>query len=137
MYNCNLLPIVRDKELNAMAVIVIPGKTPADYLDSFLYLLVEELLELDAGITRTLDAYIGQYFTMRAHLLVITGDRPAIASIIGTKTLGAAKRACRLYNIEGVTISGRGQSYYFPHGQDKLVPRPVPNLAKTMRHIES
>jgi len=63
---------------------VIPGpKKPGD-LDSFLWLLVQELLQLELGVS-AFDAITKTVFLLRAYLIVVFGDIPTVSMIMHMK----------------------------------------------------
>ena len=71
-----------------------------------------ELHELHYGV----DAHDGasnQDFVLKAHVILVTGDGPAIADIMGTKSPGKAKRSCRMCTFSGTL--GRGGKYFYPN----------------------
>jgi hypothetical protein len=71
---------------------------------------VTELHELHYGVDAH-DRASNQDFVLKAHVILVTGDRPAIADIIGTKSLGKAKRSCRMCTFSGTL--GRGGKYFY------------------------
>ena len=93
LYLLNLHPSTREDASNAVTTHIIPGGFDKDFADTWLQPLVTELHELHYGV----DAYDGasnQDFVLKAHVILVTGDGPAIADIMGTKSLGKAKRSC-------------------------------------------
>jgi hypothetical protein len=113
LYNYNLPPEVRFHLENILCVGVVPGpKKPHDF-DSFIWPLVQELVQLQAGVS-AFDAVKKERFTLRAHLLVVFGDMPAVAMVMHmTGTNGVCP--CRFCKILGVRIPNRDKSpYYVP-----------------------
>ena len=112
--NLNLPPDLRYQIKNILAGIIIPGpRQPKDY-NSFLRPLVDELELLGNGSLSAMDGDTGEMFTLRAHVLIVTGDGPATASAMGMKRPGNAFRPCRACEISGV----RGKHvYYLPHSE--------------------
>jgi Transposase family tnp2 len=94
----------------------IPGpKKPKD-LNSFLRPLVDELTALETGQPGVIDGDDGQEFVLRAHVLIVTGDGPAVADAMGMKSPGNAYRPCRMCKIPGERRYGaRHSPYYVPH----------------------
>jgi hypothetical protein len=79
--NYNLHPTICTHLENLICVGVIPGpKCPAD-INSFLQPLIEELLELAKG-TAAADVLGGKLFALRAHLIAIFGDIPAVTKLL-------------------------------------------------------
>jgi hypothetical protein len=73
LYLLNLPPELRTREDNLLLSMHIPGPRKHGDLDSFLRPLINELLELEAGIDMT-DSYRGCVFTLRAHLVLVVGQ---------------------------------------------------------------
>ena len=113
LFNYNLPPEVQFHRKNIIAVSIIPGpKKPKD-IDSFLYPLVEELLQLCHGI-RAFDANTGILFCLRAFLIVAFGDIPAMSLLLKMKGHNAIA-SCRSCNIRGLRIpEGDATVYYVP-----------------------
>jgi hypothetical protein len=106
IFNYNLPPESRFLRENVLALGCIPGH--AIDFDSFLWPLVEELLQLEAGI-RTYDAHKKEFFTLHAYLLHVFGDIPAIS--LATRMKGHnGKCPCRHCMIRGVRIPGQARS---------------------------
>lgn len=98
--NYNLPPDKRFHQKNIIALSVIPGpKKPKD-IDSFLYPLIEELLKLLYGV-QAFDANTGQYFCLRAFLIIAFGDIPAISLLLKMKGHNGIA-PCRVCNIKGI-----------------------------------
>jgi hypothetical protein len=129
LYNCNIHPSERDKAENAIPSIIIPGTANHAYINTFLWPLFNELMQLNQGVHDVHDGHSNESFTLRAHVILVTGDGPAIAQVMGTKTPGAAKRPCRMCGIEGTRAKSKKTNaveggnnnskgkftYYFPH----------------------
>lgn len=60
-----------------------PGPTKPKDLDSFLHPLVEEFKLLEKGVSNVLDASNGATFTLRAYIIMATGDMPARDDLMG------------------------------------------------------
>nr|CAL10024.1 TPA: transposase domain-containing protein [Cryptococcus neoformans] len=100
LFNLNLPPEERVHTREILSVGLIPGpKKPEDF-DSFIYPLVEELLQLTVGV-HTWDADLGSFFTLRAHLLYVSGDTPAVSMIMHMKGTGSF-HPCRMCNATSV-----------------------------------
>ena len=84
LFNYNLPPEVRFHSDNLLALGVIPGpKKPADMV-SFLIPLAEELFQLATGV-KAYDALSRSPFLLRAFLLIIFGDFPAVSMLMKMK----------------------------------------------------
>src|SRR6266480_975642 len=111
--NLNLPPDQRYKIQNIMGSTIIPGpKKPKD-IDTFLHPMINELKQLNTGISCH-DATTDSDFTLRAWVTIVTGDGPAAAEIMGFKRPGNAYRPCRHCLINGV-LSSSSRTYYIPH----------------------
>jgi hypothetical protein len=100
LFNYNLPPDVRFHQDEVLCVGVVPGpKKPIDF-DSFLWPLVEELLDLELGVTAW-DAAKQEQFTLRAHLLLVFGDMPAVAMMMRMKGHNGLC-PCRFCHIRGI-----------------------------------
>lgn len=55
-------------------------------------------------------------FTLRAHVILVTRDGPAIADVMGTKSPGKSKQSCRLCPFSGTR--GTGRKYYYLNGNN-------------------
>jgi hypothetical protein len=113
LFNYNLPPDVRFHQDEVICVGVVPGpKKPIDF-DSFLWPLVEELLDLELGVTAW-DAVKQEQFTLRAHLLLIFGDMPAVAMLMRMKGHNGLC-PCRFCHIRGVSIpNSANRTHYVP-----------------------
>jgi hypothetical protein len=113
-FNYNLHPDIRTHLVNLLCIGVIPGPSAPKDMNSFLQPLIEELLELARGV-KTVDVRRKKYFALRAHLIAIFGDIPAVSKLL--EFLGHNGRfPCRFCNIEGVVgkTSKGGHHIYCP-----------------------
>lgn len=96
-----------------LCVGVIPGpKKPHDW-DSFPWPLVQELLRLAEGVT-TWDAEEKKSFLLRAYLILVFGDIPAMSMVMCMKGHNSV-HPCWWCNIGGVRIPDNPHSpYYIP-----------------------
>lgn len=69
----NLPPNMRSKAANIIIPLVIPGPSSPGNVESFLYILYEELAQLSVGVW-TLDAFSGKYFLLKVFLCGVLGD---------------------------------------------------------------
>lgn len=112
--NYNLPPDERTHIDNLICVGVIPGpKCPAD-INSFLQPLIDELLELARG-TAAVDVSQRRLFALRAHLISIFGDIPALTKILEFLGHNACFpcRFCLIPTVAAAT-SGGGTHRYCP-----------------------
>ena len=101
LINLNLKPAERFKKHNLLLCGIIPGpKNPQD-IQSFLRPIVDELKELAAGIDNVYDAFTKTHFTLRAHLVLVTADLPAMAKTMGISGHGSYNH-CRFCTINGI-----------------------------------
>ncbi|KAG8795067.1 hypothetical protein FRC12_018363 [Ceratobasidium sp. 428] len=114
LVNYNLPPEERTHVDNLICVGVIPGPKSPTNMSSFLWPLIEQLLELATGVT-TVDILSKELFLMRAHLLAIFGDIPAISKLLEFLGHNACFpcRFCMIMSIRGFTSSG-GSHLYCP-----------------------
>jgi hypothetical protein len=115
LYLLNLHPGTRESASNALVTHLIPGSFDKAFIDTWLSPLVTELLELHGGVA-TYDGASQGDFTLQAHVILVTGDGPAIAEVMGTKSPGKSKQSCRLFPFTGT--QGRGRKYYYPNGNN-------------------
>jgi hypothetical protein len=100
VFNYNLPPEERFHKDNIISIGVIPGpKKPAD-MDSYLWPLVQELLQLSIGLT-AFDAVTQTLFLLHAFLIVVFGDIPAVSMMMRMKGHNS-KYPCRMCMIKGV-----------------------------------
>jgi hypothetical protein len=113
LFNYNLPPEERFLKKNIISVGVIPGpKKPGD-LDSFLWPLVQELLQLELGVS-AFDAITVTVFLLRAYLIVVFGDIPAVSMIMRMKGHNG-RSPCRMCEIQGIRIpSSQVTTHYVP-----------------------
>ena len=113
LYNFNLPPEIRFLIAYTICIGVIPcPKKPKDY-DSYLFPAVEELLTLAAGV-RAFDNLRREMFLLRAFLVLVFGDMPAMAMIMRMKGHNGL-RPCRMCNIEGLRVpESRATTHYVP-----------------------
>lgn len=111
IYNYNLPPDIRFHKKNLISLGVIPGpKKPWD-MDSFIWPLAEELLQLKIGV-KAFDVLTMQSFSLHAYLIVGGGDMPAISLLMCMKGHNAIV-PCRMCKIVAVKAPS-GKIYYVP-----------------------
>jgi hypothetical protein len=102
LFNYNLPPKERFLKRNIISIGVIPGpKKPCDF-DSFLWPLVQELLQLEIGLS-AFDAITKVVFTLHAYLIIVFGDIPVVSMVMRMKGHNAIY-PCRMCTIKGVRI---------------------------------
>jgi hypothetical protein len=111
VFNYNLAPDIRFHREHILTLGIIPRK-PLD-IDSWLWPLVEELVQLELGVT-AYDALGEDYFRLRAYLILIFGDIPAISMLMRMKGHNAVL-PCRMCEIQAVpSVGSKKLTYYVP-----------------------
>ena len=114
LFNFNLPPEERFHDNNAICIGEVPGPEKPKDMDSFLYPLVQELLKLSVGV-RAYDAVDKEIFTLRAYLITVFGDIPAVSMLLWMKGHNG-RSPCRLCMIQGIRIpNSRITTHYIPH----------------------
>jgi hypothetical protein len=109
-FDYNLPPNVRFHQENIIPLGTIPGpKKPQDF-GSFIWPLMEELLQLELGV-KAYDALSETLFILHAYLIVVFGDIPAMSLLMRMKGHNA-RLPCRMCKIVGVC--GPFKNYYVP-----------------------
>ena len=113
LFNYNLPPEIRFLIQHIICIGVIPGpKKPKDF-DSFLWPVVEELLDLSSGV-RAFDVTAPAMFSLRAFLIHAFGDMPAISMVMRMKGHNGII-PCRMCLIKAIRIPGsKGSTHYVP-----------------------
>jgi hypothetical protein len=113
LFNYNLPPKERFLKKNIILVGVIPGpKKPGD-LDSFLWPLVQELLQLELGVF-AFDAITMTVFLLCAYLIVVFGNIPTVSMIMRMKGHNGFS-LCHMCEIQGIHIpSSQVTTHYVP-----------------------
>ena len=113
LFNYNLPPEERFLKKNHISVGVIPGpKKPGD-LDSFLWLLVQELLQLKLSVS-AFDAITMTVFLLHAYLIVVFGNIPAVSMVMCMKVHNSWS-PCHMCEIQGIHIpSSSARTHYVP-----------------------
>ena len=113
IYNYNLRPEIRFWIRHILCVGVVPGPYKPKDFDSFLWPLVEELLKLAAGI-KAFDLSSDEIFTLRAFLILVFGDIPALSMVMRMKGHNGLV-PCRMCKITALrTPNSRSQGHYVP-----------------------
>lgn len=113
LFNYNLPPEIRFHKAHIIPLGVIPGPRKPHDIDSFLLPLVQELMQLLLGIS-AYDAYQGGLFRLRAYLLLVFGDIPAVSLVMKMKGHNGTS-PCRMCNIIGIRVPNvRATAHYVP-----------------------
>jgi hypothetical protein len=101
-----------------MALGVIPGPNKPKDFDSFFRPFIEEVLELMKGV-QGYDALAKVYFKLRAFLLFVFGDIPAVSMVMQIKGHNGFC-PCRMCSITGLRIpDSPNTTYYVPHNRHR------------------
>jgi hypothetical protein len=104
LYNYNLPPELRFCKGFHLPLGVIPGpKKPHDF-DSFMWPMVQELAQLEAGVS-AFDAMTQTACLLRAFLIIVFGDIPAVSMLMRMKGHNGYS-PCRFCHIKGVRGPG-------------------------------
>ena len=99
----NLPPNMRSKATNVIIPLVIPGPHSPGNVESFVYVLYEELAKLSVGIW-TWDALLERYFVLKVYLCGVLGDMLGSAKL--SKMAGhMALHGCRFSTVQGARSS--------------------------------
>jgi hypothetical protein len=113
IYNYNLSPEIRFWIRHILCVGVIPGPYKPKDFDSFLWPLVQELLKLAAGI-KAFDLCSDEIFALRAFLIIVFGDIPAVSMLMRMKGHNGLV-PCRMCKITALrTPNSRSPGHYVP-----------------------
>jgi len=102
--NLNLLSCIKFCEDNILPLAITPGPNEPVDIDSFLSPMVDEVQQLSKDGVQCYDAYTEEMFRLRVHIVVCTGDTPAIAKLLSMKK-STAKHCCRFCCITGKLYS--------------------------------
>ena len=112
LINYNLPPDTRFHTENILTLGVIGPRKPVDP-DSFFWPAIQELLRLLVGV-RAFDALTSAIFCLRAFLILVFGDIPAIALVMRMKGHNGIL-PCRMCNIIGLRVpDSRATTHYVP-----------------------
>ena len=102
----NLPPNMRSKAANIIIPLVIPGPHSPGNVESFIYILYEELAKLSIGVW-TKDALSGKYFLLKVYLCGVLGDMLGSAKL--SRMAGhMARYGCRFSTVKGARPSNKG-----------------------------
>ncbi|XP_013615160.1 PREDICTED: uncharacterized protein LOC106321444, partial [Brassica oleracea var. oleracea] len=95
LVNYNTSPAMCMKAENIMLTLLIPGPTaPGNNIDVYLAPLIDDLKDLWAEGIEVYDSFAKENFKLRALLLWINSDYPALGTLSGCKVKG--KQACNV-----------------------------------------
>ena len=94
-FNLNLPLCERFQEDNILPLAVTPGPHEPVDIDTFISPMVDELQRLSQDGVRCYDAYAEEYFNLKVHIVMCTGDTPAIAKLTSMKKV-TARHPCRI-----------------------------------------
>jgi hypothetical protein len=108
----NLPPDMRIKATNIIIPLVIPGPCSPGNVESFVYVLYEELAKLSVGVW-TKDALSGQFFLLKVYLCGVLGDMLGSAKL--SKMAGhMALHGCCFCTVQGAkATTKKGVIYYY------------------------
>jgi hypothetical protein len=99
----NLPPNMRSRAANIIIPLVIPGPCSPGNVESFIYVLYEELAKLSVGVW-TKDELSGNYFLLKVYLCGVLGDMLGSAKL--SKMAGhMALHGCRFCTVRGARPS--------------------------------
>jgi hypothetical protein len=99
----NLPPNMRSKAANIIIPLVIPGPLSPGNVESFVYVLYEELAKLSVGVW-TKDALTGNFFLLRVYLCGVLGDMLGSAKL--SRMAGhMARYGCHFSMVRGARPS--------------------------------
>jgi len=113
IFNYNLPLDQHFQKDNILCAGIIPGpKKPWD-TDSFIYLLIQELLELADGVS-TYDALSSSLFALHAYVITGFGDIPTVSMLMHMKGHNGSC-PCRMCEIQGIGILDlQNRTLYMP-----------------------
>jgi hypothetical protein len=104
----NLPPNMRSKAANIIMPLVIPGPLSPGNVESFIYVLYEELAKLSIGVW-TKDALTGKFFLLRVYLCGVLGDMLGSAKL--SRMAGhMARYGCRFSMVRGARPGNKGMT---------------------------
>ncbi|QRV90395.1 Transposase family Tnp2 protein [Ceratobasidium sp. AG-Ba] len=115
LINYNLHPRYRTRLENVICVGVIPGPTQCKDMNSFLAPVIEELVLLERGVVSLKgsdDFARPAQFVLRAFLIMLFGDIPAVSKLLAIKGHNAI-RPCQACYIHAVWCD-HNSTYYVP-----------------------
>ena len=117
LFNYNLPPDLRTHLDHILCYGIIPGPKSVKDADSFLIPLYDELAQLSEGVDRVLDVKSREFFVLRAYLILVFGDIPAISKLLMMKGHNGYC-PCRWCEITGVRNLGEKVNYFPLHREE-------------------
>jgi len=113
IFNYNLPPDQCFQKDNILCAGIIPGpKKPWD-ADSFIYLLIQELLELMDSVS-TYDSLSSSLFALHAYVITGFGDIPTVSMLMHMKGHNGS-HPCQMCEIQGIGIpDSQNRTLYMP-----------------------
>jgi hypothetical protein len=111
LYNYNLPPEICFHLQYIICIGVIPGPNKPKDFDSFFWPALEELLRLAMGV-RAFDAARSELFALRAYLILVFGDIPALSMVMRIKGHNGV-HPCRMCHIKGLRIPQSGATTHY------------------------
>ena len=117
LFNYNLPPDIRTHLDHILCYGIIPGPKSVKDVDSFLVPLHEELARLSEGVNGALDLTAKEFFVLRAYLILLFGDIPAISKLLMMKGHNGYS-PCRYCEIKGMRNPGEKANYVPLHREE-------------------
>ena len=117
LFNYNLPPDLRTHLDNLLCYGVIPGPKSVKDVDSFLIPLYDELMQLSEGVDGVLNPKAEEFFVLRAYLILLFGDIPAISKLLMMKGHNGYC-PCRYCEIRGIRVPGEKVNYFPLHREE-------------------
>lgn len=130
LFNYNLPPDLRTHLDNILCYGIIPGPKSVKDADSFLIPLYDELARLSEGVDGVLDTTSHEFFILRAYLILVFGDIPAISKLLMMKGHNGYC-PCRWCEITGIRNTGEKVNYFPLHREEN---RCDPHALRYRRH---
>jgi hypothetical protein len=128
----NLHLSIREDALNTLTAYLIPRGFNKDFANTWLDLLITELLELHSRVN-VHNRELQRDFMLKAYVILVTRDRPAIADVIGTKSPSKLKQSCQMCPFTGT--QGRTRRYYYPNNRE-LQPALYRDMQDQIKRLE-
>jgi hypothetical protein len=117
LFNYNLPPDLRTHLDHILCYGIIPGPKSVKDVDSFLVPLYDELTQLSEGVDGVLDPTTAEFFMLRAYLILLFGDIPAISKLLMMKGHNGYC-PCRYCEIRGIRVPGEKVNYFPLHREE-------------------
>jgi len=117
LFNYNLPPDLRTHLDHIICYGIIPGPKSVKDVNSFLIPLYDELVQLSEGVGDTLDLTTKEFFVLRAYLILLFGDIPAISKLMMMKGHNGYC-PCRYCEIKGMRNPGEKVNYVPLHREE-------------------